>query len=129
MPEPGPVSWAVPIRHALAEGGIEAAYACHAALKDGDAQDLSLDEDCLIIMALQLMMADKVDLAIDVLRLNIHAFPDYAYSHVFLAQLYLKRAQFDEARVALNDALAVYPDDEGALAMLAEIQGSGVQNE
>ena len=85
-------------------------------------KEVFLEKDCLVILALQLMMVDKVDLAIDVLRLNVHAFPDYAYSYVFMAKLFLRRGQFDQAQTVLRDALAVLPDDAEIFEMLIGMQ-------
>jgi len=123
-PRAGAVSWAVPISQALVKGGIEAAYARYAALKESGSDEYYLDEDGLITLALHLMMVEEAELASDVLRLNIHAFPEHAYSHVYLANVYLQLGQMGRAEESLLKALAIDPGDTAATALLERVRGS-----
>ena len=120
-PQAGKVSWVVPISQALVEGGIEAAYARYAALKDGGSKDVFFDPDCLISLALHLMMVNKTDLVIDVLGLNLHAFPEHAYSYVCLAKAYLEKGKVGQAEESLLKAVAIDPDDAFAAGLLEKI--------
>lgn len=90
-PQPGPVSWIVPISRALQRGGIEAAYACYAEIEPG--QEIVLDPDDLVTLALQLGSAGKLDLAIDVLALNLRAFPGHADTLACLVGLQARRSR------------------------------------
>jgi len=67
-PQAGPVSGMVPISRALAEGGMEAASACCAGLKESGSEEIYFDEYDLENLALQLRMAGRPDLAIEVLQ-------------------------------------------------------------
>lgn len=72
-PQAGSVSWMIPISRALAEGGLEAAYACCAEIREREGNDqFFFHESELINLSLQLFTAGKTDLAIEVLELNIH---------------------------------------------------------
>lgn len=85
-PQPGAVSWMVPIARALQAGGIEAAYACYAEL----GREFVLDADDLVTLAMQLVSAGKPHLAIDVLTLNLHVFPEHTGSRTWLARLQMR---------------------------------------
>lgn len=86
-PQAGPVSWMIPISRALQDGGIQAAYDCYAEIKTSGGGGYLLDGYELIPLVYQLVSAGKVDLAMEVLRLNLHVFPDHAESHEFLSRL------------------------------------------
>ena len=68
-PRANTVSWMVPISRALAEGGIEAAYACYAEIKDRD-EEFYFGKDDLLDLSLQLFTAGEIDLAKEVQDLN-----------------------------------------------------------
>ena len=72
------VSWMVPISRAFADGGLPAAHACYDEIKD-DAEYF-FEESELINLAVQLCSVKKLDMAIDVLELNLHVFPEPIYS-------------------------------------------------
>jgi CubicO group peptidase (beta-lactamase class C family) len=72
----GTVSWMIPITLALSEGGIQAAYDRCAVLKQSRRDEFVFDEDDLVNLVYQLMSVKKFDLAIDVLELNLHVFPE-----------------------------------------------------
>ncbi|MBU1050155.1 beta-lactamase family protein, partial [Candidatus Bipolaricaulota bacterium] len=91
MPQANTVSWMVPISRALDEGGIQAAYACYEEIKASGDNEYYLDEDDLLNLVIQLTSAKKLDLAMDVLGLNIHAYPQYADSYLRLARIYLQK--------------------------------------
>jgi CubicO group peptidase (beta-lactamase class C family) len=78
-PQAKRVSWMVPISRAMAEGGIESAYACYAEIKVRQ-DEFFIGENDLLDLALQLFSARKIDLAIDVLNLNMHVFPEHIES-------------------------------------------------
>ena len=74
-PETGTVSWMVPICQALQEGGIRAAYERYAEIKGGE--EYILDADDLFNLTYQLMSVKKLDLTMEVLKLNLQAFPEH----------------------------------------------------
>lgn len=79
------VSWMVPICQSLAEGGIQAARACYAEIKDDP--NYFFDEDELITLVYQLQSVQKFELAAQVLELNLEVFPAHAESQHMLAAL------------------------------------------
>jgi CubicO group peptidase (beta-lactamase class C family) len=83
--KPGPVSWLIPISHALHTGGIQAAFSCYERIKDRS--DYFFDEYDLITMVYQLLSVGKTDLAIDVLKLNLIRFPEHRSSITLLERL------------------------------------------
>ncbi len=123
-PQVGPVSWMVPVSQALREGGqaggIEAAYARCAALKAGAPEDVYFDADELLTLALHLMTVKKFDLEIEVLKLNLYAFPDHVDSRVYLAHAYLQTGQFEQAEAGLLQALSSDPHHAVAARLLAQ---------
>jgi CubicO group peptidase (beta-lactamase class C family) len=94
-PVAGTVSWMIPIGKALQEGGIQAAYACYAEIKDSP--EYFFDEYELVCLVYQLMSVKKFDLAIEVLKLNLQAFPQDAESYHLLGKLYLKKGDTQQA--------------------------------
>ena len=84
-PFAGTVSWMIPICQALQEGGIQAAYARYAQIKDSP--DYFFDADELVTLVYQLMAVKKYDLASEVLGLNLMVSPEHAESQRLLASL------------------------------------------
>ena len=58
-PQANAVSWMVPISRALAEGGMDAAYARYSEIKAGGAQEYYFNEDDLDSLALQLLIGKE----------------------------------------------------------------------
>jgi hypothetical protein len=121
-PQANTVSWMVPISQALTEGGIQAAYTRYADIKNSAAQDYYFDEDELINLSIQLMTAKKLDLAIDVLGLNIHVFPEHVESYIERAKLYLQKGEIAQAEESLLKALSTKPDSAAAAELLEKIR-------
>ncbi len=119
QPQAGAVSWMVPVCEALYRGGIQAAYACCAEIKDS--QEYYLDPDELVNLTFQLLSVKKTDLAIDVLGLNIHAFPEHFDSYFSLARLYLLKGERIRAEESLRKALWIQPENKTALDLLTKI--------
>jgi len=115
----GTVSWMVPICQALLEGGIRAAYEGYAEIKDNEAY--FFDEDDLVNLTYQLMSVKKLDLTIDVLKLNLHAFPEHVESLNLLAKFYIQKGEHRLAEECLRKALAIQPDNSAAMEMLEKI--------
>ena len=82
-PKVGPVSWLIPISQALQTGGIAAAYDCYDEVRQQPA--FFCDPYDLITLFFQLLSVKKIDLAREVLKLNLHAFPDEPYTKSLLA--------------------------------------------
>lgn len=122
-PEVGTVSWMIPINQALSEGGIQAAYARYEALKNSGDDDYFFDEDELISLTYQLMNANQLDLTIEVLKLNLHVYPEHLESYTRLAGLYLQKNQPELASQYLLRALEISPDCNEAAELLRKIQG------
>jgi CubicO group peptidase (beta-lactamase class C family) len=94
-PEVGKVSWMIPINQALQEGGIQAVYACYAQIKDSP--EYFFDEYELVSLVYQLMSVKKFDLAIEVLKWNLQAFPQGAETYHLLGKLYLQKGEPQQA--------------------------------
>ncbi len=86
-PQAGPLSWMIPISQALQAGGIQAASDCCAEIKANGGKGYVFDEYELIPLVYQMVSAGKIDLAMEVLKMNLLAFPDHAESRQFLARL------------------------------------------
>jgi CubicO group peptidase (beta-lactamase class C family) len=121
-PQVDTISWMVPISQALKEGGIRAAYARYAELKDSHTQEYFFDEDELVNLTYQLMSVKKIDLAMEVLELNIHAFPEHMDSYIYLAKLYLQQGKRAQAEETLLIALAIKPDCAAAVELLEKVR-------
>jgi hypothetical protein len=74
-PQPGTVSWMIPIVQALQTGGMPAAYTCYADILNQP--DFFFDPYELFTLVYQLQSVKKHELALDVLKLNLHAFPGH----------------------------------------------------
>jgi CubicO group peptidase (beta-lactamase class C family) len=84
-PKPGKVSWMIPMARALTAGGIQAAYASLTEIKHNP--DFFLDPYDMLTLVYQLVSVKKYDLAIEVLKLNLHAFPDHRNSSTLLERV------------------------------------------
>jgi CubicO group peptidase (beta-lactamase class C family) len=118
-PQAGTVSWMVPICQALQEGGIRAAYARYAEIKDSG--EYELDADDLFNLTYQLMSVKMVDLTIEVLKLNLQAFPEHIDSLNLLGNLYFQTGELHQAEEHLLKVLAIQPGDAAAMELLEKI--------
>jgi CubicO group peptidase (beta-lactamase class C family) len=122
-PQANSVSWMIPISRALAEGGIQAAYARYAEIKARkDDDEFFFQEYELINLAWQLFTAKKTDLAIEVLELNIHVYPEYIESYLEQANLYLYQGDIVQAKESLLKALSIEPNNVTATRLLEKVQ-------
>jgi CubicO group peptidase (beta-lactamase class C family) len=117
-PQANVVSWMIPISRAWAEGGIDAAYARYNEIKAGNDDEYFFQEYELISLALQLLTAKKIDLAIDVLGLNIYVYPEYIESYLEKAKLYLYKGESALAAECLLKAQSIDPDNIAVTGML-----------
>ncbi|MBN1920052.1 MAG: serine hydrolase [Anaerolineae bacterium] len=120
-PELGQVSWMIPIAQALQSGGIQAATACYESIKDSP--DYSVDPSELIPLAYQLMAGGRLDIAIELLKLNLHVFPERVGLHLFLARLLVQKDNRAGAEAILRQALAIKPDRADVLELLHTLTG------
>jgi len=120
-PEPAPVAWMIPIAQALQSGGIQAAYACYESIKGSP--DYSVDPGDLIPLAYQLMAVGRLDIAIDLLKLDLHVFPERVGLHLFLARLLVQKGDRADAEAVLRQALAIKPDRADVLELLHTLTG------
>jgi CubicO group peptidase (beta-lactamase class C family) len=121
-PQAGSVSWMVPISQALKDGGVRAAYARYVELKSSPTQEYFFDEDELVNLMYQLRSAKKIDLAIKVLELNVHAFPGYMDSYIYLAKLYLQQGKHAQTEGTLLKALSIKPDCAAVADLLLKVR-------
>lgn len=120
-PHANKVSWMVPISRALAEGGIDAAYARYAELKAGVTQEFYFNEYDLDGLVIQLLMAKKPDMAIEVLGLNIQVFPEHIESYINQAKLFLQKGEIAPARENILKVLSIEPSNATAARLLEMI--------
>jgi CubicO group peptidase (beta-lactamase class C family) len=118
QPQADKVSAMVQVSRALAGGGLDAASTLCSELKAGKMQDYNFDEFTLGSLALQLRMARQPDLAIEVLGLNIHFYPDHMESYLEQAKLFLQRNALAQAKEVLLKALSIEPDNTAAVSLL-----------
>ncbi|MBN1935038.1 MAG: beta-lactamase family protein [Anaerolineae bacterium] len=126
-PQAGTVSWMVPISQALQKGGIQAAYARYAELKASGTQETDFDADDLVNLVIQLLCVKKCDLAIEVLKLNIQAFPEHTESYLYLANLYLQAVNYAarvsaQAEECLLKVLSIEPGNTAASKLLEKVR-------
>jgi CubicO group peptidase (beta-lactamase class C family) len=119
-PQVGTLSWMIPITEAMEKGGIRAAYDCYENIRDG--KDYFFDEYELISLFYQLMSAKKVDLAEQVLELNLHAYPENSGLKLFMAKNYIHNNKPERAETLLREVLEINPDNLSAKDMLSKIQ-------
>ncbi len=84
-PNPGTISWMVPLARALQAGGIQAAYVCFEDIKHKPGY--FFDPYDLITLVYQLLSVKKYDMAIDVLKLNLQAFPGHGETSTLLESI------------------------------------------
>lgn len=121
-PQAGAVSWMVPISQALVEGGIQAAYARYEGIKASDGDEYSFDEEDMIGLVYQLQSLKKSRRAIEILELNIHAFPEQMESYTRLAGIHLQKGDPAHAEKYLVKALTIQPDHVPTVKMLEKIR-------
>jgi len=119
-PQPGQVSWMIPIAQALSTAGIQAAYARYQEIKDNP--DYFFDAYELISLYYQLVSVKKYNLAIDVLELDLQAFPQHLGLNIYLARTYLQVGNHAQAEVALRRALELEPRSTEGAELLEKIR-------
>lgn len=118
-PQPGAVSWMVPISQALQTGGIQAAYARYAEIKD-DPYYFKDDYE-LISLVYQMLSVQRYELAWEILELNLKVFPESLGSLVIQARISLRLGHRDQAEQILRHALTIAPESITVKNMLAAI--------
>ncbi len=119
VPAAGTVSWMVPVCRALYIGGIQAADACYSEIKDSP--EYLFDADELVTVVYQLMSVGRIDPAIDLLRLNLRAFPKHVSSYLLLARLYMRNDACAQAQAVLQEAHALVPGSLRVAELLARV--------
>jgi len=119
-PQVRKVSAMVPVSRALAEGGIDAACARYSEIRATDERAFFYNEYTLEGLALQLHMAGKLDLAIEMLGLNIRVYPEHVDSYLQQARLDLKTGQLTQASEILREALSIEPGNAAAAGLLSK---------
>jgi predicted Zn-dependent protease len=109
----------VPVCQALQAGGIEAAFHYYTEIKDN--QEYFFDGDELVSLVYQLIGVQKIDLAIQVLKLNLLVFPKHTSSWVLLAKLYLRQEDRPQAEAALREARALAPNSKTVAELLTKV--------
>lgn len=89
-PQAGLLSWMIPLGQALQAGGIAAAHDCYSEIKSRGGKGYLFDAYELVPLVYQIASAGKVDLAIEVIKLNLQAFPDHEDSRQLLSRLLQK---------------------------------------
>ena len=102
-PQTSSVSWMVPVSHALAAGGIAEATARLPEIQARE-DEYYFHEYDLIDLSLQLFTAREIDLAIEVLGLNLHVYPQHVDTYLQQAKYYLYKGELDQARKRLEKA-------------------------
>ena len=120
-PQAGSVSWMIPVCHAYKTGGRQAAYDFYAQLEWNDKNKYIFQDYELLTLVFQLMGAGNLDAAIDILNLNIQAFPNEVESYNRLADMYHRRGEFSLAENVLLKALSIHPDNFEAAELLEKL--------
>ncbi|MBN2149523.1 MAG: beta-lactamase family protein [Anaerolineales bacterium] len=126
-PQPGTLSWMVPIAQALHTGGIAAAYARYEQIKGSE--DYYFDVYELTPLYYQLMSLKKFDLAREVLELNLYAYPESIGVHISLARHHLHLNDRARAEAILHQALAISPAHQAVTDLLDEIRGAAAADQ
>jgi Tfp pilus assembly protein PilF len=116
----------VPISQALAAGGIQAAYARYEEIKAGGAEEYYLNEDDLGTLAIQLVSTQQLDLAIKVLGLNIHVYPESVESYMQRARIYLQKSEIAPAQESLLKALSIEPNNAAVARLLEVVRAASI---
>jgi CubicO group peptidase (beta-lactamase class C family) len=121
-PQVRSVSMMIPIGQAYHEGGIQTAYARYAELKGGGGDEYFFNDYELIGLLDQLLAVGKIDMAIEMLNLNIQAFPESVDTYTYLADLYFRKGQRSQAEELLKKALSIDPDSPEATLLLEKVR-------
>ncbi len=101
----------------LTDRGLEAAVAQYAALK-GDTVAYSVGESQLNTLGYKLLQRGRLDEAIRVFQLNAAAFPQSANVYDSLGEAYFVKGDRARARENYEKALALDPENAGAMEVL-----------
>ena len=119
-PQAGRVDWMVPICQALAKGGREAAFEIGTSIQNSEQKEYEFYDQSLIGCVFQMVMADRLKGAIDLLDLTTHFYPDNSYAIYLRAQVYLELGEHDLAKKDLQRVLEIDPGHSKALRLLAK---------
>lgn len=120
-PQVGTVSWMIPITQALQAGGMPAALACYEDMKERVAQDYIFNDYELLNLVYGLEGAGKWSLAMEVLTLNLRAFPGSVDTRLSLARLHQRMKQPSRAKALLQEALLLDPGNSEAMQVMQNI--------
>jgi CubicO group peptidase (beta-lactamase class C family) len=116
-PQAGKVSWMVPMSRALAQGGMDLAFACYDEIKTRQ-DEYHFGEYDLPDLSLQLFTAGNFELAVDVLNMNVHIFPEHVDSYLQQAKMYFHHGDNGRAKDSLIKAQAIEPDNPETARLL-----------
>ena len=107
----------------LKEKGVQAMIAEYRSLKSGAGQDLYVAESEINTLGYRLLRRQQVNEAIEVLKLNVEAYPQSANVYDSLAEAYLLSGDNDKAIENYRRALAIDPTMESAKQVLKKLTG------
>ncbi len=120
-PQPGPVSWMVPVSRALAEGGIAAARARVAEIQSPGCEEVEIDPWELDMLAIQLLLAKQPGMAMEVLDLNIQVHPEHIDAYMTLGRLAHQKGETVKAKEILLRAQSIDPANASLASLLKQI--------
>ncbi len=107
----------------LTEKGVEAMIADYQKLKLAEDPNLYISESDLNGFGYQLLNKKQVNVAIEVLKLNVEAYPQSANVYDSLGEAYLMRGDKEKAIENYKSALAIDPTMESAKRALKKLTG------
>ena len=105
------------------ERGIDAALVEYRALRERGFDDLYTDEGELNRLGYRLLGEQKLRESIEILKLNVEAYPQSANAHDSLAEAYMRTGEKELAVQSYEKSLVLDPSNTNAAVMLKKLKG------
>jgi len=117
-------SIAEPLTYTIVEKGIQAAVEQYQELKDSQPDGYDFGENHLNMLGYQLLWREMYDAAIQVLKLNIQAYPESANPYDSLGEAYMTIGDNELAIKYYEKALAINPETPSAIGALERLRSA-----
>ncbi|UCE17192.1 MAG: tetratricopeptide repeat protein [Gemmatimonadota bacterium] len=110
------------VQKTLAESGIEAAVQKYYELQSGSDNQIHFDENSFNALGYTLLGEGKIDEAVEILKLNVEAYPDSWNVYDSLGEAYMNNGNTKLAVENYEKSLEINPENTNAVEMLERLK-------
>ncbi len=103
--------------------GVKAATQAYRQLKKMESPQYGLNQETLIGLGYTLLAENKLQDAIEVMKLEVHEYPDYWNAYDSLGELYMNAGEKQLAIENYEKSVQLKPDNDGGIEALKKLKG------